>query len=89
MAKAVDDYRPSIEALGELVGSLERHFDLLTSRSASLQRSFYDFWNAGEVICVASVEDGKAASPQDWSAINQSLLPSLRAAIQKQLETTE
>jgi hypothetical protein len=88
MAKAVDDFKPSIAALGGLVRSLERHFELLAAPSAALERSFHDFWNAGEVIWVSSVEDGKAASQQDWSMMTQRLLPSLRMAIQEQMETT-
>ena len=48
----------------ELVGSLERHFDLLRTRSSTLERAFRDFWAAGEVIWVSSVEVRKAASQE-------------------------
>jgi hypothetical protein len=86
MTKAVDDFKPSRAALGELVSSLERHFELLTSPSATLSRSFRDFWNAGEVIWASSIDSGREISQQEWEDINQRFLPALRAAIQEQLE---
>jgi hypothetical protein len=86
MSKAVEDFKPSRGALRELVSSLERHFEFLTSPSATLSRSFRDFWNAGEVMWVSSIDSGREISQQEWEDINERLLPTLRAAIKEQLE---
>ncbi len=84
MIKAIDEFKPSgASALGGLARTLESHFDLLAVRSANLERSFRDFWNAGEVLFVFSTEDGQAISPSQWADVNKRFLPALRAAIEE------
>lgn len=84
MMKAIDEFKPSgASALGGLVCTLESQFDLLSVRSAKLERSFHDFWNAGEVLFVSRTEDGQAISQSQWDDITKRFLPALRAAIEE------
>ncbi len=84
MMKTIDEFKPSgASALGGLVRTLESQFDLLSVRSAKLEQSFQDFWNAGEVLFVSSTEDGQAISQSQWDDVTKRFLPALRAAIEE------
>jgi hypothetical protein len=87
MTKAIDDFKPfSVPALGGLTHSLESHFDLIAKRSSQLERAFYDFWNAGEVLWVSSIEFRQKIPQSQLHDIEKRLLPALRAALQKELD---
>ena len=86
MMKAIDDFKPSSAALGSLVHGLEAHFDLIASKSSQLERAFYDFWNAGEVIWASSIDSGQQITQSEWDDIGKRYLPALRVALQKELD---
>ena len=73
---------------GELARDLEILFDKLSKRSTMLERAYYDFWNAAEVISVSCMEEKRPVTEKEANDVKQ-LLEKLENVVKTEMQAHE
>ena len=85
----ITSFSPSgAQSFGGIARDLEILFEKLSKRSPSLERAYYDFWNAAEVIWVSCTEENVPIIEKEISDVKM-LLTKLEGVVKKEIQALE
>ncbi len=89
MLARITSFSPSgAQSLGGIARDLEILFEKLNRRSPSLERAYYDFWNAAEVIWVSCTEEKRPTTEKEINDV-KILLSKVEDVVKTEIQALE